>query len=127
MTSVILLKKGSNDFHIKQGIIKATDHLIEIDSSEEKVKVIAQGWEKDARHVATIPAVKKIFERSIDLGLLGLLATFDQYETAKEVYCMAYCKAKIKSGQIQFTGFVESSFREKVKDSSNAYEALIEE
>ena len=121
--AMIHLKKGLDRTQINEFIIRIDANLREV--LFEDVNVITNDWEKSGEFFPLIPAAKKLFSKYVDAGLLGCLLSRGYIETAKKVYCIAYCKGKKKDETVVFSGVHAEDYKNKCEKSFAAYSSLM--
>ncbi len=115
---VIKLKKGFSDAQIKS-FISGVDTLLK-NKTPETLQIVTEDWtsENEHRPFPCIPGAKKLFARFAEAGLLACLVIRGCHRAAAELYCIAYCKAKVaKNGDVSFNAFHAKALASSAKFS----------
>jgi len=124
---VFLLSRNQTRSQVENAILQGVKTLAEKRHLIEGVQVHVQGWEYTSAHPCQIKAAKRKYAEAIDYGLVGFLMANGFISQAREVYCMAYAKAKFKSkNQIQFKQLKPKHMAETARKSGEAYLQLLE-
>jgi len=124
---VFLLSRDQTRGQVENAILQGVKTLAEKRHLIEGVQVHVQGWEYTSAHPCQIKAAKRKYAEAIEWGLVGFLMANGFVSQAREVYCMAYAKAKFKSkNQIQFKQLKPTHMAETARKSGEAYLQLLE-
>jgi len=126
---VIELHKNQTPKAVEGMLLKTSEVLNEKAGMVTRVQVVIEGFSADISPAMYRPA-KKRYVKACEMGLLGLLHIFGFTQEVITVYATAYCKTKIKSGNVVAKGIVSESerklFSERMQTSMLAYKNLIE-
>lgn len=129
----IKLKKGFDRLGM-QKFIKRVDKFLMMRNERKlttRVIVTTEEWKDDVRPFACIPAAKKMFAKYAEAGLLASLAFNNFTDAAREFYCIAYVKGKVKNDEtrgprIEFTGIDPNDFKNRLMTSAENLQKIFD-
>lgn len=111
----IKLKKGFDKIQMRKFIQEVDDFLFSRKGIPTNVHVTTEDWKgKDPNPFMVIPAAKKMFSKFCEMGLLASLVLHGFMEAAKNVYCVAYVKGRMKNEGVEFKNVDVEDFKAKL-------------
>ena len=125
---VLVLHKFQTKEEVLDMLFQATRTVLEKDNVDV-CRIAIRGFEGDSRHPVQIKAAKRKYAEACEVGLLGFLVSNGFEAAAREVYCMAYLKGKVRiqNNSVRFKHANEKDIAERFKSSSEAYFKFLNE